>query len=335
MTKLDPYFARGLIELYRGDCHETLARLPAGFAHACVTSPPYYGLKDYGVDGQIGLESTVDQYLDRLVAAFRTVRRALRADATLWLNLGDTHRNKQQLGIPWRVAFALQDDGWVLRQENVWHKPSINPAGVRDRPYPAHEQVFLFSPGPRYYYDQFAVREATADGVATRNLRSVWTIQPRPFKGAHFATFPPELAGVCVRAGTSDVGACGACGAPRVRQLRRPTPPRRGAVEANKRDGGRTAADGMERTGLSHYKYNQWLRQNPPTTAGWRPGCRCQDIETVPCVVLDPFCGVASAAIAARDLGRRFVGVELNVAYLDLAAARLVSGSDKDRLRRD
>jgi DNA modification methylase len=253
--------------LLHGDCREVLGTLPDESVHCCVTSPPYFGLRDYGVAGQLGLEETPDAYVANMVQVFRDVRRVLRDDGTLWLNLGDSyagtggvgaHRGemarrkhgarlrtarpplgdlkpKDLMGIPWRVAFALRADGWYLRQDIIWHKPNPMPESVRDRCTKAHEYLFLLSKSERYYFDasamqepatnagnrvtlgakSFAERQAAGAGVApsgngladhydvpaTRNKRSVWTIPTRPYRGAHFATFPPELIVPCVRAG--------------------------------------------------------------------------------------------------------------------------------------
>jgi DNA modification methylase len=256
-----------MIELYHGDCLEVMAGLPAGSINTCVTSPPYFGLRDYEVDGQIGLEDTPEAFVGRLVEVFREVRRVLRDDGTLWLNLGDSYarnpakgttgtpngrnvavmgysggagipnglKEKDLIGIPWRVAFALQADGWYLRQEIIWHKPNVMPERVKDRCTKAHEYIFMLTKSPRYYFDSEAIKEPavmkpqrrntrakydapgagehrkgtqylreetgtdTPDGL--RNKRSVWTVTTKPFKGAHFATFPPDLIKPCVLAG--------------------------------------------------------------------------------------------------------------------------------------
>ncbi|RVL38054.1 site-specific DNA-methyltransferase [Sinorhizobium meliloti] len=237
--------------------------------HCCVTSPPYFGLRDYGHEGQMGLEPTPDDFVVGMVAVFREVRRVLRDDGTLWLNLGDSYagswgargrgegtnaarpdleakhgtgapnrhgfpslgvKPKDLIGIPWRVAFALQSDGWYLRQDIIWNKPNPMPESVRDRCTKAHEYIFLLSKSPRYYFDAEAILEPFADermgasgaraskysadgamrndgGVTSaptrsgRNRRSVWTVSTKPFKGAHFATFPPDLIEPCVLAG--------------------------------------------------------------------------------------------------------------------------------------
>lgn len=224
------------VDLHLGDCRDVLPTLPERSIHCCVTSPPYFGLRDYGADRQIGLEQTPDAFVQELVEVFREVRRVLRDDGTLWLNLGDSYnayngnrgascgsanqrhheimpglpggsgltvpglKNKDLIGIPWRVAFALQADGWYLRQDIIWHKPNPMPESVRDRCTKAHEYIFLLSKSPRYYFDSEAIRE-TAVGSDTRNRRSVWSIPTRPFKGAHFATFPPDLIKPCILAG--------------------------------------------------------------------------------------------------------------------------------------
>jgi len=250
-----------------GDCLASLRQMPAESVNTCVTSPPYFGLRDYGHEGQIGLEDTPEAYVARLVEVFREVRRVLRDDGTLWLNLGDSYaanrayqvpstkggpkhgpgqsaggagsvvpdglKPKDLIGIPWRVAFALQADGWYLRQDIIWHKPNPMPESVTDRCTKAHEYIFLLSKSPRYYFDQEAVKEpavrsgdipggkkysslsaaTTIGGQHTkatlnhkavsdsRNRRSVWTVSTKPYSGAHFATFPPDLIEPCVLAG--------------------------------------------------------------------------------------------------------------------------------------
>lgn len=252
-----------------GDCIEMMRTLPDQSMHTCITSPPYFGLRDYGTDGQIGLEPTPAEFVQALVAVFREVRRVLRDDGTLWLNLGDSYarkgglgpqsggdfadrrrgqeeicksiqevpeglKEKDLIGIPWRVAFALQDDGWYLRQDIVWNKPNPMPESVRDRCTKAHEYVFLLSKSKRYYFDQAAIAEDAVEprgpgnvspveslpgerptensnirgslhkigARTTRNKRSVWTVATHSFKGAHFATFPPDLIRPCVLAGS-------------------------------------------------------------------------------------------------------------------------------------
>lgn len=147
-------------KLYLGNCLDHLEFMPDNSVNCCVTSPPYFGLRDYGVDGQIGLEQTPEEYVNKMVEVFREVRRVLRDDGALWLNLGDSYgKGKQLLGIPWRVAFALQADGWYLRQDIIWSKPNPMPESVRDRCTKSHEYIFLLTKSQRYYYDHDAIRE--------------------------------------------------------------------------------------------------------------------------------------------------------------------------------
>ena len=256
-----------------GDCREIMKRwIDEGVKiQTCITSPPYYGLRDYGVDGQVGLEKSVDDYVNNMVEVFNHVKELLADDGTLWLNLGDTysdtrwssgggqimnknkdeHRSLQHekntglpsknlIGIPWKVAFALQADGWILRQDIIWQKPNPMPESVRDRCTKSHEYIFLLSKSPQYYFDHVAIKEpsvnpesykgrrkrssmteqseiimdkfgATRSGFKnieegktypTRNKRDVWTVNVRPYKGAHFATYPTALIEPCILAGS-------------------------------------------------------------------------------------------------------------------------------------
>ena len=270
------------ITLLQGDCREVLKTLPDQSINCCVTSPPYFGLRDYGCSGQIGLEQTPDAYVAELVTVFREVRRVLRDDGTLFLNLGDSYagsgrgpagnlgkehnerhlenkhncfvpaglKPKDLIGIPWMVAFALRADGWYLRQDIIWHKPNPMPESVTDRCTKAHEYIFLLSKSAKYYFDNDAIKETASyntherqsrakishkcnpddkkNGIRPknrkydpgsgnknnpsfdaamaimpeyRNKRSVWTVTTKPYKGAHFATFPPELITPCILAG--------------------------------------------------------------------------------------------------------------------------------------
>ena len=216
--------------IFEGDALTVLRRLPAGSVRCVVTSPPYWGLRDYGNEEQIGLEDTMQQFLHRLVSIFAEVKRVLADDGTLWLNIGDGYTSgnrgyrapdkknparamdvrpdtpeglkpKDLIGIPWRLAFALQADGWYLRSDVVWHKPNAMPESVKDRPARSHEYLFMLTKSERYFYDWQAVREV-ADGGGMRNRRSVWNVNTRPFAGAHFATFPPDLIRPCIQAST-------------------------------------------------------------------------------------------------------------------------------------
>ena len=232
--------------VFRGDALKILKELPDKIVQCCVTSLPYWKLKDYGVSGQIGLEETPDVSVGKLVAVFHEVRRVLQDDGTLWLNLGDTYcrgwmrcgvRTKELVGIPWKIAFALQRDGWRLRSDIIWHKPDAMPEGVNDRLTRAHEYIFLLTKSRNYYYNADAIREPhkpeslrrmaykykgyrKTKSISTRthyrnpdhmchplgrNKRSVWTIPKSGFRGNHFATFPSEIPEICIKAG-SEIG---------------------------------------------------------------------------------------------------------------------------------
>lgn len=284
-----------------GDSLSVLKMLPDESVNCCVTSPPYWGLRDYGVEGQLGLEKTPDEYVAKMVDVFREVRRVLRNDGTLWLNLGDSYASggrstrdhdeklaarhldyrapnppglkpKDLVGIPWRVAFSLQADGWYLRQDIIWAKPNPMPESVRDRCTKAHEYIFLLAKSERYYFDSEAVKEKAIGGAPAgnksgnkgriqkagwsydpaksrpemRNRRSVWTVTTKPFKGAHFATFPPDLIEPCVKAGCPIGG-----------------------------------------------------------------------------TVLDPFFGAGTTGVVSKKLGREYLGIELNPEYIVIAEKRI------------
>lgn len=252
-----------------GDVREQLKTLPDNSVQCCVTSPPYFGLRDYGMSEQIGLEPTPDAFVDALVSVFREVRRVLREDGTLWVNIGDSYagtgysnhdlngsewksdvngdkrktrqqdqrkaltplgiKSKDLIGIPWMLAFALRKDGWYLRQDIIWSKTSCMPESVKDRCTKSHEYLFLLTKSPRYYFDAEAIKTPAKQDWGTRdrqhgkyhnegsglqphsgltksyamaNKRSVWTITPSNFKGAHFATFPEALVEPCILAGS-------------------------------------------------------------------------------------------------------------------------------------
>ena len=302
-------------QIFNQDCIQGMRSLPDGCVNTCITSPPYYGLRDYGHDGQIGLEESPEAYVQKMVEVFREVKRVLRDDGTLWLNLGDSYagnnsqasnngragfgnprekvvnrtgeglKTKDLIGIPWRVAFALQADGWYLRQDIIWHKPNPMPESVTDRCTKAHEYIFLLSKSSRYYFDSDSIKEEASNtsiarlkrGVSnhhkningapgqtphsmgkprnhdpnrdvptTRNPRSVWTITTKPFKDAHFATYPEDLIVPCILAGCPEGG-----------------------------------------------------------------------------LVLDPFMGAGTTALVSKKLGRNYVGFELNEEYKKIADKRL------------
>lgn len=390
---MTPWLDDGDVRLYHGDVINVLRQLAPSSVQTCVTSPPYWGLRDYGKAGQIGLEATPGEYVARMVEVFREVRRVLRDDGTLWLNLGDSyagprgntrgdgagggqHRGavmfgaamsiqatpdglkpKDLVGIPWRVAFALQDDGWYLRADVIWAKPNPMPESVTDRPTKAHEYVFLLTKSPRYFYDHEAIREPISAnwkaGAAPpmplngshvltsgrrgnhakriyevakgANARSVWTITTKPYAGAHFATFPVELPERCVKAGTPEAGCCAKCGAPRERVIVATAPDgRRAEMRGGKAydDEGRPLmGDNMIDHG-TRGSWNSGGKTLTRETTGFRASCEC-NAETVPSVVLDPFSGSGTTAWVARHHGRHAVGIELNEDYLRLSADRL------------
>ncbi len=224
----EPDYAVGLRHstIFQGDAELILKELPSNFFRCCMTSPPYWGLRDYDAEGQIGAEQSPSHYIGRLVAVFEQVRRVLMEDGTLWLNIGDSYTSgnrgyrapdkknpvramsyraktpdglkpKELVGIPWRMAFALQNAGWYLRSDIIWEKPNCMPESVKDRPTRAHEYLFLFSKSLKYYYDYESVRESNG-----RNRRTVWSIPTEPFSEAHFATFPQKLVEPCILAGS-------------------------------------------------------------------------------------------------------------------------------------
>lgn len=331
-------------KILSGDSREVLKTLPDESVHCCVTSPPYWNLRDYDTDTQIGLEETAEQYVQQMVEVFRDVRRILRADGTLWLNLGDTYirskagpdKPKDLAAIPWRVALALKQDGWYLRSDIIWHKEKVIPESAEDRPTRCHEYIFLLTKSQNYFFDAEAIREPVQSdescvrrmieqkdriqgktlsitdkrnagnntsnigrkrGVgdpSTRNKRSVWTVNPHNFSGAHFAVFPPPLIMPCIQAGTSEHGCCGSCGAPYYREVEK--------VEhlIEKEDGSLTRR----------------------RTVGWNASCDC-NAETKPCTVLDPFFGAGTTGLVASNLGREYVGIEINPSYVDIARRRL------------
>lgn len=395
----------GPVRIIPGDVLDGLAQIPAGSVQCCVTSPPYWGLRDYGVEGQIGLEPTPEAFVAKMVEVFAAVRRVLRDDGTLWLNLGDCYagsgrggyagtestlegytgsqdearKAKKRLGsqkptelhartieagaigrawtpaprglkqkdlcmVPWRVALALQADGWYLRSVIVWHKRSPMPESVTDRPTSAWEPIFLLSKSDRYFYDAEAVKEASATGAwdamppnggvkhagnngnatysgdqpannGTRNQRNVWTLSAEPYSEAHFATFPSEIPRRAILAGTSEKGACPACGAPWTRVVER-TGEIDPSAKGSRFDVGKTAG----RTGGDRAQAGERLLKK---SAGWQHGCACAACEPVPCVVLDPFLGSGTTIAVARQLGRHGVGCELNPDYVELAKVRI------------
>jgi len=361
-----------MIKILQGNCLDKLKELPDQSINTCITSPPYWGLRDYGEDKQLGMEDTPEEFVNNLVEVFREVKRVLRDDGTVWLNLGDTYSatrwsntpsttgisqsysdivlqkktklpDKNLVGIPWRVAFALQQDGWYLRQDIIWHKPNPMPESVKDRCTKAHEYIFLLSKSPKYYFDNETIKEESKtkwnsnkiskqikiietnkmenfrqgkghhpDKVQSgRNKRSVWTVTTKPFKGAHFATFPMDLIEPCVLAGCPEK-ACVACGKPYERVIQKQKSLK---VERNKRSG----TDDRKIGGVLD-KYN---RENPPIDLGLEKQCNCETNETKSGTVLDPFGGSGTTGIVASNHNRKAVLIELNTEYIEIAKQRI------------
>ena len=374
------------IDIMVGDCVESMKSLPDKSVQTCITSPPYWGLRDYGHEKQLGMEKTPEEFVANMVEVFREVRRVLRDDGTLWLNLGDSYasgkarystkeqsflggkrndaklgalqdgkracvkhhdylKDKDLVGIPWLVAFALQRDGWWLRQDIIWHKPNPMPESVKDRCTKSHEYIFLLTKSPTYYYDDEAVKIPVNDpsrknyqnGARTHGLnldrndndmsermkgvifdkkkkRSVWSVKVKPFKEAHFATYPPELIEPCILASTSEHGCCAECGAPYVREIKTTYPKMRG-IEA--RD-----VPGQNK----HGSFGATRFDDPivTETTGWKPSCDC-NAEISRCTVLDPFGGSGTTGAVALKHGRKAILCELNEDYAKIIPKRIES----------
>jgi len=420
--------------ILQGDVIEKLKEIETGTVQCVVTSPPYWGLRDYQTasweggdencdhkeaklksrydysletstiqdgsrtgtdapkwkddcptcgavkeDEQLGLEETPEEYVEKMVEVFRQIKRVLKHDGTVWLNLGDSYagsgrggnppdskwsgfvgndkREKQAkeptkvfkgngykakdlIGIPWRVAFALQADGWYLRQDIIWHKPNPMPESITDRCTKSHEYIFLLTKSAKYFYDNDAIKEecsdeeyktkghyrpnpaghfiedpvrgATKGGLHNakpnthRNKRSVWKINTKPYKEAHFAVFPPKLPELCIKAGTSEYGECSECGKAWER-----------IVEKTGEFQRRWSKNNAEGSPYS----SQSSSQNIYEEKGWQPTCSC-DADRVPQIVLDPFFGSGTTGWVAQRLGRKWIGIELNEEYIKIAEKR-------------
>jgi len=384
-------------KIYQGDCIDVLTQLTEQGVRVqtVVTSPPYWSLRDYGVQGQIGLEPTPEEYVEKMVQVFRSVRNVLRDDGTLWLNIGDSYasgasgdnlkntyvqkmagsinlpgeggrkdsparkrkplkhkliKQKDMVGIPWMLAFALRADGWYLRSDIIWSKPNPMPESVTDRPTKAHEYVFLLTKKAKYYYDAEAIKTPSGfpdqerkhgqpvdrkrfptiqiNGVRNRdkqypmaNARSVWHISTQSYKEAHFATFPEKLVEPCILAGTSEKGCCGQCETPYQRIVEPNLVPTKKAAKRNIKDSRDFSADkgdqGSNRQKDGHVP--GWSRAD--ITLGWEPQCTC-NADVKPCTVLDPFFGSGTTGAVAERLGRYWIGSELNPEYVELSKQR-------------
>jgi len=379
------------MSLHIGNALDILPTLAPESVNCVVTSPPYWGLRDYGTDGQLGLEPTPEEYVANLVAVFREVWRVLRDDGTLWLNLGDSYnsdasnqngggldgktwggnasigrvkrepnglKTKDLCGIPWRVAFALQADGWYLRSDIIWAKPNPMPESVTDRPTKAHEYVFLMTKAARYWYDAEAIGEAVvrtwdssnggnlspvgvhkANGTmrerggdypvctGTRNRRTVWTIATQPYPEAHFATYPEKLVEPCVLAGCPPVS-CSVCGSPWFRVVEKTRTFESGSGQAGHLPSGKNGP-GLQGGGATID-----IRRGPcvrSETLAWQPTCD-HEAPSEPGTVLDPFAGSGTTGAVAYRLGRKFVGIELNPEYAEMAERRIAPHRDQMQL---
>jgi DNA modification methylase len=296
-----------------GDCIAGLRTLPHASVHCCVTSPPYWGLRDYGHAGQIGLEETPERYVARMVDVFRDVRRVLRDDGTLWLNLGDSYgKGKQLLGMPWKVASALQSDGWILRQDIIWHKPNPMPESVRDRCTKAHEYVFLFAKAEKYFYDADAIRQPLR---WQDPLILATNAQARQQKR------------LSERISKGDLSAL------------RTESDRRAAMEG-KREKGRGKDGNRERTLrenlLGANRRSVWTITTKPFSGAHfavMPAALVEKCIKAGCpeggTVLEPFAGSGTTLAVAAELGRNAIGCELNPEYIKLAEARIMEARGK------
>jgi DNA modification methylase len=410
-------------DIIEGDAIGVLSMLDEGSAHCIVTSPPYYGLRDYKVDGQIGMEKTPEEYVARLVAVFREARRVLRDDGTFWLNIGDSYsgsgrgptghngignqterqgfdsqgaivpdglKPKDLIGIPWMLAFALRADGWYLRSDIPWIKRNSMPSSVKDRPSSSIEHVFLLSKSKSYYYDYVATMQPSSEsynkdkrprgvirqcvnpnskypdegqfkkqdntgnntytgfnaryedsGTGLRYMRDsdfffrTWqgllhnedgepmamVVNPRGYKGAHFACFPVQLVEPMILAGTSEKGVCPKCGKPWVRDIEKISNPSKEFNTGTDMTGG-AAITGNPQTSDGLHRNGGNCNIGVPVTTGWHPTCSC-NLDPIPATVLDPFAGSCATGVACQWHNRNFIGIELNADYIKLGEKRL------------
>ena len=351
-------------QIITGDVRERLGDFPDGSIHMAMTSPPYWNLRDYDHDDQLGLEETSEAYVRNLADVFDEVKRVLRDDGSLWLNLGDTYENKDLQQIPARVALELQDRGWILRNRVTWVKPNPMPQSVKDRLNDTTEAVFHFVKSKEYWYDLDAIREPheqddafskkrgsiTRNGEpgnvcepkphpAGKNPGDVFEVTTKPFPDAHFAVYPPELCEKPLKA-TCPPTVCAECGSPYERDVKREGltdeeirthyPQRDCGVSSDRNDQTKHQINHSERQQLKE-KLNK-----TPEFKGWTPTCDCDTDATEPGIALDPFAGAGTTLLKAKELGRRFVGVELNAEYADMARGRVgLTPNDPSRLRSD
>lgn len=316
------------VQILEGDCREQLRNLPERSVHCCVTSPPYFGLRDYGVDGQMGLEESPDQFSFSMAAVFREVRRALTDDGTLWLNLGDSYgKAKQLLGIPWRVAFALQDDGWYLRDAITWAKPNCMPGSQNDRCTSSYEMVFQLSKSANYWSDFDAIKTPPKESSLVRTAQDV-----QAQAGSHRANGGEKTNGTMKAVGVLT-------GSPHGRHsLAENVPPKQRRSDkqrghSRRHDGFNDRWDAMEKAeqqARPATMRNVWFVP-PHGYAGAHFAVMPEEIARrcilagcpVGGTVLDPFFGAGTTGLVASRLGRNAIGVELNPAYATIARERI------------
>jgi DNA modification methylase len=297
-----------------GDALEQLRRLPTASVDCVVTSPPWYQLRSYGVDGQIGLEESVDQWVERLAPVLAEVRRVLVPTGSLWLDLGDTYSRHRRFGAPpksllmapERLALALIDAGWTLRNKKIWVKTNPMPDGVKDRLTNTYDVVFHLTKQPRYFYDLDAIRVTHSDSLVGKNPGDVVQLPIANYRGAHFATFPERLVERPILS-TCPLRVCTKCDTPWIRAE------------------GKTFVIGTRKPAAQPDRHirryaSSWvtLRQPGPLVAG----CDCE-APTRPGLVLDPFFGTGTVGAVAERLGRDWLGIEINPDYADLAWRRI------------
>jgi DNA modification methylase len=325
-----------------------------------MTSPPYWNLRDYGEADQLGLEDTPEEFVENLAAVFDGVKRVLRDDGSLWLNLGDTYDNKDLQQTPARVALELQDRGWILRNRVTWAKPNPMPQSVKDRLNDTTEAIFHFVKNKEYWYDLDAIREAHIVDDPDRENRSEWVdstkknhngkragghpsgknpgdvfeVTTKPFPEAHFAVYPPELCEKPIKA-TCPPQVCVECGSPYERETRDESGFTDGVCNAC------GASKSKHKQGTKNAESNSSMsagvrKCSNSVTVGWTPTCDCDTDATETGVALDPFAGAGTTLLKAKDLGRKFVGIELNPEYADMARARVgLTPNDPSVIRDD
>jgi len=334
-------------EIHEGDAVEVLTRMPENSVNMCMTSPPYWNLRDYDHDDQLGLEPDSDEYVSNIADVMDEVERVLRPDGSLWLNLGDTYENKNLQQIPARVSLELQRRGWILRNRVTWEKPNPMPESVKDRLNTTTEAVFHLTPEPDYWYDLDAIREPHAESPkrpisqndgnpvnnpnpqgqpdseqnlnpenlthpAGKNPGDVFEVATKPFSDAHFAVYPSKLCEKPIKA-SCPPQVCVGCGAPYEREKEEPDREyERGNEEW--RDGANLGNPQRDHDGNWNYEAE---------FHGWTPTCECDTDTTEPGICLDPFAGAGTTCMVADELGRRWTGIDINPEYVDIADERM------------